>query len=660
MHFSILQTIIVVLLAALIITVIFRRLHLPDVLGYFIVGAIMGPHALGVIPDLAYIKALAEFGIVFLMFAVGLEFSVAQLLALKKSVFVVGCLQVLCSTIITTLFGMYFGMAMLPALVVGGIAAMSSTAVVIKQLHAQNELHTRHGLNAVGILLFQDIAVIPFIILIVSLSKNTTQTLPFVFLWAFTKGLFAIILIYIVGRWLLKPLFHLIAKTKATELFTVTVLLITLTAAWLTNSLGLSFPLGAFLAAIMVAETEFRHQIEVEIRPFRDILLGLFFITMGMLANITLWPALWVWISLLLVALIIGKIFLITVISRFVRYSYADSLRSGIVLAQGGEFGFAILTLALSHNMLSPEYGQVILAALLISIALAPILINFNKHIAKHLQFTEPVIADQLQQETVFESAKKLSDHIIICGYGRVGQHISHILNEVSYSHICIDQNSELIKKASLVGDLVIYGDASHPGILKAAGIDKAIALAITFNELKSTLKTLSLIKRSHPTLPIFVRCKDKAELTQLKKHRPTKIIAEIFEESITLSRHLLRLIKIPADESFELLKAVRSKNYNFLRHVFPSTTTEGKQKEILEQEIVVPILLGPHAYCIDHQLKDFNFKAIGIEIIAIRRPNSKLIKPNPNTKLCANDIIVVYGNETNVEMTETLLIYGK
>ena len=342
MELNILEIILCVLVFALMVTSFFRKLRLSIILGYLLAGALVGPNGLGFADNTESVKQLAEFGIVFLMFTVGLEFSLPQLFALRYAVFVIGGLQVLLTITITTAMGFFLGMTTLSALVVGSIVAMSSTAIVVKQMHDQAELHSLHGLNAVGILLFQDLAVIPIIILIAGLAHSHHHTLSTILFYALIKGISAILLIFFIGRWLLRPLFQIISRTRTIELFTLTVLFVTLTSAWLTNLFGLSYALGAFLAGLMLAETEFRHQIEVEIRPFRDILLGLFFMSIGMLTNISTWYQTWPWILLLLIALVIGKMLLITVICRLSGNDLSASSRTGIILAQGGEFGFAI------------------------------------------------------------------------------------------------------------------------------------------------------------------------------------------------------------------------------------------------------------------------------------------------------------------------------
>lgn len=575
MVFGILEIILAVIFSALFVTVVFRQLRLSVILGYLLVGALVGPHALGLVPDSNILDAIAEFGIVFLMFTVGLEFSLPKLFSLKKPVFMIGTMQVVSTIIITSLIGKLLGMTTLSALTVGSIVAMSSTAIVVKQLHDQNELHSNFGLNAVGILLFQDLAVIPLIILIAGLANSTPDKLIYILMWALLKGLIAILLIFVVGRWLLKPIFHLISRTRTIELFTLTVLLVTLTAAWLTHALGLSYALGAFLAGIMLAETEFRHQIEVEIRPFRDILLGLFFVTVGMLTNISTWHATWIWISLLVFALLIGKMALITLISYFSNNNTSDSLRTGIVLAQGSEFGFAILTIALTNKILPPDYGQVVLAALIISMAISPILIRFNKRIALYLLPKATRQSETVIKKNIQLLAKNLNHHIIICGHGRVGQHLTRLLTKVEIPYIALDLDSHLVKTASQSGYNVIYGDASHPEILRAAGIKNAKALVISLSDNSAAKKILKLVRHKYPKLPVLVRCRDEFELKEFKEIGATEIIAEIFETSLTLSNALLQIIQIPQDKVTRIIEKVRKSDYELLQKIFTDSDAE-------------------------------------------------------------------------------------
>jgi monovalent cation:H+ antiporter-2, CPA2 family len=379
----VLETTLLIILTVLAVNLTFRVFRLPVILGYLIAGSAAGPHGLSLITDTASIQHLAEFGVVLLMFTIGLEFSVSRIFKLKYAVFVMGSLQVILSILVTLSIGYLFHMKFTESLVIGCIVCMSSTALVVKQLSHQTEVHTQYGLNAVGILLFQDLAFVPILVVISSLGTIDHQPLSQTLLWAFARGIFSIVLIIAIGRWLLQPLFHSIRALKAPELFTLAALFVALGSAWLTEALGMTYAMGAFLSGIMLGETEFRPQIRDEIRPFRDVLLGLFFVSVGMLANVGTWADTWFWIMIVLFAVMVGKAILVILLSQASGYGRENSLRSGIILAEGGEFGFSILAIALDNSLLPFSYGQVVLAALLISFAFAPILVKFNDPIAR-------------------------------------------------------------------------------------------------------------------------------------------------------------------------------------------------------------------------------------------------------------------------------------
>lgn len=660
MPLNTLEIILCILLFALVVTSIFRRLRLSVILGYLLAGALVGPNGLALAHSSHAVQGLAEFGIVFLMFTIGLEFSLPQLFALRYPVFVIGTLQVILTIAITTGIGIFLGMTNLSALVVGSIVAMSSTAIVVKQLGDQAELYSPHGLDAMGILLLQDLAVIPIIILIAGLANTDHHSLQTILLYALLKGMFAIALIFFMGRWLLRPLFRIISKTRTVELFTLTVLLVTLTSAWLTNLLGLSYALGAFLAGIMLAETEFRHQIKVEIRPFRDILLGLFFMSIGMLADVSAWHETWRWIALLVFALVFGKMALITLVSRFARHDLPVAIRTGIVMAQGGEFGFAILTLALNHSILPPDYGQVVLAALLISIAISPILIHYNKQIASLFYSPKTITTEEQSPEKLSLITEKLDKHVIICGYGRVGQHLARVLDKVKFPYVCLDLDSELVRFAAMAGENVIYGDPAHPGILHAVGLNQAKALVISFNDLRSAIMILNMLNKTHPNLPKLVRCTDEFELKQLKSCGATHVIAELFEASLAFSDYLLSSIGIPQSKISQMMEDVRSKDYDLLQRVFAGSQPTTMDDDTSLHKQLKPVLLIKGSYAIGKKIKMLHLKKTGVELVAVRRGDKKFIKLlQSNIKLKQDDILVVYGLPFDIEEAEKRVLEG-
>ena len=659
MNFSVVEGFLVILLIALVVTVIFRYLRIPIILGYVLVGVLVGPHVLGWLPDTKVIKELAEFGVVLLMFTIGLEFSLSKLFALRYAVFVLGGLQVLFSIIVTVIVGISLGMSAIASIVVGGVVAMSSTAIVIKQLSEQSELNTQHGSNAIGILLFQDLAVIPLLVFIASMTGTSDQSFWITLLWSFVKGIIAIAVILVFGRWLLRPLFRLIAATRIVELFTLGVLFVAVGTAWVTNVLGVSYALGAFLAGIMLAECEYRHQIKVEIRPFRDVLLGLFFISVGMLVNIAAWPQTWIWIVLLVMGLMIGKALLIILFNLLSKYDLVTATRTGLILSQGGEFGFAILTLALVNQLLPMDWGQSILAALLISFIFAPIIIRYNEKITLFLlpkKLKQHAVHVQLE---VAEVAHALKNHVIICGYGRVGQNIARFLEKVNCSYIGLDVDPEIVQNAKVAGDPVTYGDATHPEILEAAKLSEGKAVLISFGDIHPTINALNQIRSTYPKIPILVRSRDEAERKLLQQHGATKIVTETFEESLTLAHHLLKAIEIPQHQISKLLQDVRDKNYDVLYKIFPgSFVGEETEKDVLH-EYLRPIPLSEKAHAVGHTLHELTVQKTGVDVVALRRGQSRHLKPKGDIKLHVGDILILYGSPEQLDEAEKILLEG-
>lgn len=557
--------------AAVVMAVIFLYMDLPPILGYLIVGILVGPYSFALISNTEHIRTFAEFGVVLLLFTIGLEFSLPLLIRMKVEVLVLGGLQILLTTIVTVAVSFYLGMSLESSMILGGVVAMSSTALVTSQLSSQHELHARHGRNAVGILLFQDIMVAPFLILIANFVTPSVFTTYHAIVIAICEGLLGLVAILILGHWVLRPLFRGIARFKSTELFTLTSLLVALTAAWITHQIGLSLALGAFFAGMMLAETEFRHQLEAEIRPFRDILLSLFFITIGMLLDIRLLPQVWPWVLLLLSALVIFKLLLITVLCRMVGWNWAVSTRTGLVLAHGGEFGFAILALALSNNLLPSDYGQVVFASLLISMGLAPLLIRFNGRIISLVLPAASSMNEISIKDQISETAQRLNNHVIICGYGRVGQNVASFLKSEDIKFIALDLDLHLVQQAVNAKEPVTYGNASNIDMLKAAGLSRADALVFCLDNVTSVLKVLHQVRHINTEIPILVRTNDDSQLEQLKGAGATEVIPETLEASLMLSSHMLLMLNKSTSYVFSKIRKVRKDRYRLLHRLFPS-----------------------------------------------------------------------------------------
>jgi len=545
MEYSYLNDTLIMLASTVLAVALCLRMRLSPILAYLAVGVIVGPFGSGLVSDVEHIRIFAEFGVVFLLFSIGLEFSIALLIRMKAAVLGLGSAQVWLTAAITAAVAFLLGLNPEGALVLGGIIAMSSTALVTKQLADQVELHTRHGRNSVGILLFQDLMVVPFLILVTSLSGTSTQISISTVAIALSEAALALLVIFVFGRWVLRPLFREVARFRAAELFTLTVLLIVLCSAWITFRIGLSFALGAFLAGVMLSNTEFKHQVESEIRPFRDLLLGLFFITIGMMMDISLLPSIWLQVMALLAALMVFKCLSVALFCRMGGWNSAVSLRTGLILAHGGEFGFAILLLAMDGGVLGPHEGQVVLAAMLFSMALAPLLIRHNGKIVAALL---PRSMQQSRQEIsdhIMAVSSTLNHHIIVCGYGRIGRQALSFLRDRDMPCMAIDLEQEHVQQGMAAGYPVSYGDAGSLALLRACGLDRASALVISMIDFNTAMKIISRVRAVDSELPIVVRTRKEMHLYQLYQAGATEVVADSFGNDRILDADILDRLNI-------------------------------------------------------------------------------------------------------------------
>lgn len=655
MHQEIFTSILILLMVAVAAVVLFQRLRLPPIIAYLFIGALVGPSGLGLIQDSDETRFLAEFGVVFMLFSIGLEFSLPQLIAMRGSVFGLGGMQVIITAAVSTWLALYFGVSMEGAIVLGGIMAMSSTAIVSKQLSEQLEQHSRHGRQAIGILLFQDLAVVPFLALIPILSgggDNLWLSLGYTLF----KAAVVLVVVLLAGYWLMRPLFQEIARARSAELFTLTVLLVTLAAAWTTHYAGLSFALGAFLAGMMLSETEFRHQIEGDIRPFRDVLLGLFFITVGMLLDIHILPEIWPWVLLVTLGLVVFKFVLVFLLSYGFGSIPGVAVRTAVVVAQGGEFGFALVSLAMHQHLIDPGVGQVMLVSVILSMAIAPILIHFNGLIAK-VVCSGSYSSNRAQMVTDIASAtRNMAQHVIICGFGRIGQNVSRFLESENIPYIAMDLDPIRVREARNAGDMVNYGDSTRAEILEAAGIERARLLIVTYDNVHATQKILGHVALLHPNLPVLVRTSDDRHLEQLQQAGATEVVPETLEASLMLASHMLLLLNTPSNRVNQLIQEARNNRYQLLRGFFV-----GQEGELLHEERrhLTSVPLSEGAFAVGKSLGDIGLMECKVSVNAVRRGGIRGSQPTSNTVLRAGDVLVLYGTSDALQKAETRLLSG-
>lgn len=650
-----LQAVLVLLGAAVFAVALFRSLSLPPLLAYLLVGMVAGPHALGWIPDSEETRYLAEFGVVFLMFSIGLEFSLPQLKAMRGVVFGLGGAQVISTLVLVLAAVVLSGHPWQAGVALGGVLAMSSTAIVSKMMAERLELQSRHGRLVIGVLLFQDLAVVPLLILIPALSASGGDLAGVVGM-AFLKAALLLVGLLYFGQRLMRPWFHWVARHKSPELFMLNVLLVTLGLAYLTGQAGLSLALGAFLAGMLISETEYRYQVEADIQPFRDVLLGLFFITVGMLLDVRVVVANMGWVVLALLALVLGKGAIVTLLSRLFRHDASVSLRTGLFLAQAGEFGFVLLTLTNSGGLLPLQLAQIMLAAMLLSMLLAPLILHHSGTIVSRLCRNDWNYRALELHEIVVKSAGK-EGHVIVCGYGRSGQNLSRFLDLEEIPFFALDLDPQRVRAAAAAGENVVYGDASRREVLLAAGIQRARAVVVSYADTVSALKVLHQVHDLRPDLPVVVRTLDDSDLGKLQQAGAAEVVPEVLEGSLMLASHALMLLGVPLAHVLRRIREVRAQRYGLFRGVFRGEAESGLEEH--EQPRLASVALGDKAAAIGKTLAELELDSLLVEVTAIRRRGIRGLEPSPETRLMAGDVVVLLGAAGDLELAEIRLLQG-
>ncbi|PHV06667.1 potassium transporter [Janthinobacterium sp. BJB412] len=659
--FSSLELTLLLLGSAVLGVVAFRMLHLPPMLGYLAVGILIGPHALGLAEENEASHTLAEFGVVFLMFSIGLEFSLAKLMAMRRIVFGLGMAQVGLTIVATMLFGWAIA-SQLPASVhlgwqasfaLGGALAMSSTAIVSKMLTERLELESAHGRKIIGILLFQDLAVVPLLILIPSLSQNPDDLLQTLALAA-GKAVVVLVLLLFFGQKLVRGWFTIVVKRRSQELFMLNLLLITLGAAWITERAGLSLALGAFVAGMLISDTEYKHQVEEDIKPFRDVLLGLFFITVGMLLNVRLVLEHWWLVLILLCGPVLLKFALIALLAKLFGATDGVSMRTGLALAQAGEFGFVLLNLAGGMHLMDPFVIQVVLASMVLSMLLAPFIIAKSDQIVMKVSSNEWMM-QSLALTKIASRTMATQKHVIVAGFGRSGQSLATLLSEEKIEYHALDLDPERVQEAQTAGANVSYGDAGRRESLVAAGIYRASAVVITYASTPSALRVLQLVHELAPTLPVIVRAHDDTDLDRLKAAGAAEVVPELMEGSLMLASHALVMLGVPLRRVVHRVQAAREERYASLRGYFHGASDIGEEADMVRLHSVT---LDGKAACVGKALSEVDVAGAGAEVTTIRRGKGRL-ELTPDKVFEAGDVVVLRGAAEAVNRAETRLLRG-
>ena len=654
---STLELVLIFLASAVLVVVLFRMLHLPPLLGYLLAGIAIGPHALGWIPDSKEGRYLAEFGVVFLMFSIGLEFSLPKLFQMRRTVFGLGLSQVSLTVAAGLAACVLAGVGWKPGLVLGGALAMSSTAIVVRMFAERLQLETPHGRQVVGVLLFQDLAVVPFLILIPALAQGESELAARLGI-ALGKAAIVLVVLLFLGQKLMRGWFHIVARRRSHELFILNVLLITLGLAWLTELAGLSLALGAFLAGMLIAETEYRHQVEEDIKPFREVLLGLFFVTVGMQLDLRIVRDNLALVAFLFVAPVLFKLALVAGLSRLFGGTPGTALRAGLALGQAGEFGLVIIALAASVAVLEPELVQIVSAAMLLSMLAAPFLIQHSDRLVLRLARSEWMLRS-LELHQIAVKSLATERHVIICGYGRTGQSLAHLFERERIRYVALDLDPQHVREGANAGEPVVYGDSTRREALIAAGIARASAVVVSFADTPAALRILHYARELNPGVPVVVRTRDDVDLDKLIVAGAAEVVPETFEMSLMLGSHALMLLGVPLRRVVRRVQDVRSHRYSLMRGFFHGDSDESDSGDEARELRLHSVRLEAGSYAAGKVLRELALELTGATVTVLRRIDTRVSSPLPETTLEEGDVLVLLGTGDQLEAAEIRLLRG-
>ncbi len=656
MHSS-LHLVLILLAVAVLVAAAARAMRLPTMLGYLVTGIAIGPFALGWIPDSEEARYLAEFGVVFLMFSIGLEFSLPRLTTMRTTVFGFGGAQVISTIALTAAIAWLLDLPLLAALALGGIMSMSSTAIVSKLLAERLEIQTPHGRQIFGALLFQDLAVVPLLMLIPAFAHES-DSMAIDLALAMLKAVVVLGFLLFVGQRIMRPWFQWVAGRKSPELFTLNLLLFTLGLAFLTESAGLSLALGAFLAGMLVSETEYRYQVEDDIKPFRDVLLGLFFVTIGMRLDLLQAMLNWGDVLLLVAAIVLGKGLLVAGLAMAFGSTRPTAVRTALGLAQAGEFGFVLLAQAADLQLVGTEVAQPVLAAMVVSMLIAPFLIHRMDALTRLIAGSEWAGKAKEVHDIAVKTFGK-TRHVIVCGYGRSGQNLARLLEAEGISFVALDADPERIRAVAASGVSVVYGDASRREVLVAAGLSRAQAVVVTYSDLPSSMAILRHVRELKPELPVVVRTIDDTHIDALKAAGAAEVVSEVMEGSLMLASHAFMLLGVPLSQVLKRIRDVRESRYAMMRGFFRGASDADDELDQHAQPRLNTVLITQGAAAAGRTLEELMLDELLVEVVAIRRQGIKGVDPQPDTRIQVGDVLVLRGAADGLAAAEFRLLQG-
>ena len=648
--FLIIKDIVVILLVSLPIIFLFKKINLPSIVGFLIAGMLIGPYGFNLIKSVNQIGVMAEIGIMLLMFTIGLEFSLSQLIRIKKFLLVAGGYQLVITIIISTLIFSALGIEFNQAIFFSLLVSLSSTAIVLKILSDKDELESPHGKISIGILIFQDLAIVPMFLLLPVLSgfgnlSGGDVALKILIAFGVLAGLL------LLARFLMPLIVYQLANIRSREAFTIGVILLLLGTAYITHSFGLSFALGAFIAGLILSESDYNHQIVSDILPFRDSFNSIFFVSIGLLLNLQFVLENVFLITSLTLGILLIKTIVIVVIVMFMRFPVRVAVLAGLGLAQIGEFSFVLAQAGLNFNLIGNDYYNSFLASTIFSMILTPLLIKLSPFIAGKTTVLEK---DKKHSENYIEN---LHAHVIIAGFGLNGSNLARVLKETGIKYVVTELNPATVKKEKVKGEKIIYGDISKQEVLKAIKIDKANIIVYAISDPAVTRMSLKLVKKLNPHIYALVRTRYVSEIDELKKLGADEVIPEEFETALQIFRKVLERYHIPLNVIMKQTTILREESYSFLRKEGMDISSFTHLDEILAQGLTETYYVNEDNIHINKTLSEINLRAkTDATIIAIVREGKTISNPSAKEIIKSADTLVIYGTHLSVDQAIDLL----
>ncbi len=643
--FLIIQDVVVILLVSLPIIFIFKKINLPSIVGFLIAGMLIGPYGFNLIKSVNQISVMAEIGIMLLMFTIGLEFSLSQLIRIKKFLLIAGGFQLLLTVIFSTIIFSALGLEIKQSIFFSLLVSLSSTAIVLKILSDKNELEAPHGKISIGILIFQDLAIVPMFLLLPLLGgfgelSGSDIALKIAIAFGVLAGLL------LLARFLMPLIVYQLANIRMREAFTIGVILLLLGTAYLTHSFGLSFALGAFIAGLILSESDYNHQIVSDILPLRDSFNSIFFVSIGLLLNIDFVLDNVLMISSLTLGILLVKTIVVVIIIYFMKYPLRVAVLAGLGLAQIGEFSFVLAQAGLNFNLFTNDfYYNGFLASTIFSMILTPLLIKLSPFIAGK---TSAIEKNKKHSENYLEN---LHGHVIIAGFGLNGSNLARVLKETGIKYIVTELNPDTVKKEKTKGEKIIYGDISKDEVLNAIKIDKASIIVYAISDPAVTKRSLTLVKKLNPQIYALVRTRYVNEVDELRKLGADDVIPEEFETALQIFRKVLERFHIPLNVIMQQTTLLREESYSFLRKEGADISAFSHLDEILAQGLTETYYVNNQNPHINKNLTEINLRAkTDATIIAIVREGKTISNPSAKEKILAADTLVIYGTHLSVD----------